>query len=456
MKKIISYVLIFLSISWFQSLCANEKYALIIGINDYKHPRIRDLHYSEPDANYLKEVLIKFARYKKDNVRLLLGEDATYLNIKDNIYWLGDVAKSDDEVFFYFSGHGTRVEDRDGIEEDGFDEAFCPYETDIDRASSIILDDEIGHWFNAINAKQVVVVLDCCHSGGAAGRSLEDVGSRGIDMKKEANARSLIDIPNDPYARDLTLDNKFILTASDAHEKSYENADLGHGVFTYYIGEAIRGNADFDDNKEVTTKELYDYTQEKTLAFAKSIKQIQNPMCFGELYDAIVSQINDQLCDIKGYDPDLDIVLLGSGNEYLEPGDQLMVRKNMQNFARDLSISDMKVFKIEVSAVYDEYAQATIIEEYFSDVKIIPNSYKDYYAERIKTGIINIMTRPWSTVLINGKEMGETPLCISNVEVGEYLIEFRISEFGYPSVVYKKIMVEENTKIKLSEFFEKN
>lgn len=454
MRAIIKLIILFF-ITNVVLVNANHKYAVIIGINNYQHPRIRDLHYSEPDALYLKDIMIKYARYKAENVQVLLGEKATYLNIKDKIYWLGDQAGPDDEVFFYFSGHGTRVEDRDGNEEDGMDEAFCPYETDISRPSSVILDDDIGHWFRRIRAKQVLVVLDCCHSGGAAGRSLTDDGSRGLEMAGESQSRSMIDNVDDPYARDLTLDNKFVITASDAHEKSYENPDLEHGVFTYYVGEAIRGSADSDNNQEVTSKELYDYTREKTQQFAKNINQDQNPMCFGTLHDAVISKISNQLCDLKYYDPDLKVVFLGAGNGAVKPGDQLIIRKNVSSFARDIEVSDMKVFKVEVIEVQPDHSRAKIIKEYFSNVSIDPSKYGDYYGIRLQTGSLNIITEPWSVVFLDGREIGPTPLHVSKVSAGNHIIEFHISEVGYPKTVQKKLAIEDNELIRIVETFNK-
>ncbi|MEJ2628632.1 MAG: caspase family protein [bacterium] len=454
MRRII-YCAILINLTYISMVGANEKYAVIIGINNYQHPRIRDLHYSEPDALYLKDIMIKYARYKSENVHVLLGEEATYLNIKDQIYWLGDQADPEDEVFFYFSGHGTRVEDRDGNEEDGMDEAFCPYETNIGRPSSVILDDDIGHWFRRIRAKQILVVLDCCHSGGAAGRSLNDDGSRGLDMAGQSQARSMIDDGDDPYARDLTLDNKFIITASDANEQSYENPDLGHGVFTYYVGEAMRGSADSDDNKEVTSRELYNYTRDKTLKFARSINQTQNPMCFGSLYDAIVCEINNQLCDLKYYDPDLNLVFLGAGEGVLKPGDQLIIRKNVSNFARDIEVSDMKVFKVEVMDVNPDYSRAKIVEEYFSNVRIDPSKYSEYYGERLETGSLNVMTEPWSTVYLDGKKIGPTPLHIPQVTAGDHILEFHISEIGYPGTIQKHLTIESKKQMRIFETFER-
>jgi hypothetical protein len=436
-------------------LFAKEKYALLIGINDYKSPRIRDLNYSEADALYLKDMLIKYARYKPQNVKIIQGDAATYARIKKEIYWLGKTANKDDTVFFYFSGHGTRVEDTDGNEADKMDEAFCPYETDIDNPASVILDDEIGHWFRRINAKQVIVVLDCCHSGGAAGRSLENDGSKGLEMVAASMGRGLLNSDDDPYAKDLQVDNKFIMTASDADEQSYENPKLGHGVFTYYVGEAIRGDADSNNDQEITTLEMYEYTRAKTLEFAKTIKRQQTPFKFGTLDNAVISEVGSQMCDINLFDRDLRIVGLGIGGKMVKKGDVFIIKKSLQRGARDLEIADRDVFKIEITDVKSNYSEGRIIEEYFRNLDINPSRYRDYYAVKQVLGSLSIKTTPWSTVYVDGKEYGPTPLIIKDISEGEHEIEFRIDVSGYPQRVQKKIVVEGNKQSRLVEKFAK-
>lgn len=404
------------------ALSAKEKYALIIGINDYRSPQIRDLHYSEADALYLKDMLVKYARYQPQNVKMLLGSEATAPRIKEEVYWLGEVADKEDDVFFYFSGHGTRVPDADRNEEDGMDEAFCPYETEINKTATVILDDDLGHWFNRILAEKVIVVLDCCHSGGAAGRSLTDDGSKGLEFSTAATGRGLLNPDLDPYARDLTIDNKFIITASEAEEQSYENPTLGHGVFTYYLGEALRGSADSDNDKAITTVEMFEYTKNKTLAFAQTLERKQTPVKFGTIENAIIAEVGSQMVDLKLFDRDLRLVGLGIGGNQVKKGEVFVIKKNIRS--RDLEIVDREIFKVEITAVKSDYSEGRLIEEYFANLNIDISRYGDYYAIKLAYGALFISTTPWSTVILDGKEIGPSPLVIPEVLEGEHSLEF--------------------------------
>lgn len=454
LKKIIFVlILFFVSVT---VLLATEKYALLIGINNYKSSNIRDLNYSEADALYLKDALIKYARYKPNNVKILLGNNATYHKIKQEIYWLGGVAERKDQVFFYFSGHGTRVDDTDGNEADGMDEAFCPFETDTNNPASLILDDELGHWFRRIKAKEIVVALDCCHSGGAAGRSLENDGSRGVEMVTKSTGRGLLDVDDDPYAKDLTIANKFIMTASDADEQSYENPKLGHGVFTYYMGEGIRGNADLDNDRKISATELYRYTRTKTLEFSKSMKGKQTPYKFGALKNVLITDVGNQICDIKLFDRDLSIVGLGIGGNMVKKGDIFLVKKSLQRGARDLEIADRDVFKVEITDVRSNYCEGEIVEAFYKNLNIDPSRYGEYYAEKLALGSVFIKTTPWATVYLDGKNVGDTPLIVHDVAEGEHDLEFQINVMGYPKRVQTKITVIGKKKIRVVEKFAKN
>ena len=50
---------------------------------------------------------------------------------------------------------------------------------------------------------------------------------------------------------------RVILSASGANAVSEENKALGHGIFTYYLLEGLRGKADADGDGRVTVDEAY-------------------------------------------------------------------------------------------------------------------------------------------------------------------------------------------------------
>ena len=77
--------------------------ALIIGINDYKDPKIPDLQTAVSDAKDMAELLIKRYGFQ---VNLLLDQEATKEAIYRALRNLASSTKSDDSVLIYYAGHG--------------------------------------------------------------------------------------------------------------------------------------------------------------------------------------------------------------------------------------------------------------------------------------------------------------------------------------------------------------
>uniref|UniRef100_A0A7S2HK95 Peptidase C14 caspase domain-containing protein n=1 Tax=Zooxanthella nutricula TaxID=1333877 RepID=A0A7S2HK95_9DINO len=87
------------------------------------------------------------------------------------IQQVGARCGDDDYFIIYYSGHGTSVEDSDGDEEDGQDEAFCF----VDPAGQIscdtlMTDDEFAECVAGATEEgvRIVILTDCCHSGTIA------------------------------------------------------------------------------------------------------------------------------------------------------------------------------------------------------------------------------------------------------------------------------------------------
>ncbi len=98
-----------------------------------------------------------------------------------------DKLRPGDVAYFQFSGHGQQVIDEpDGDELDGFDEAIVPYdspmkfEAGVNEGQKLIRDDELSGLLTEARRRigprgNLVVVLDACHSG---------TGTRGMDVAR--------------------------------------------------------------------------------------------------------------------------------------------------------------------------------------------------------------------------------------------------------------------------------
>ena len=127
--------------------------------------------------NDLKILLPQFERLGF-KVKTLVNEEATKKHIQQALNHLTKQIQLNDEVCLHFSCHGQQMEDTNGDEPDGLDEALIPYDARLTYRKGVyegenhLRDDELETYLNAIRRKigengSLTVTLDACHSGTA-------------------------------------------------------------------------------------------------------------------------------------------------------------------------------------------------------------------------------------------------------------------------------------------------
>lgn len=174
-------VLLILSVS----VSAQTRRALVIGIGEQKDKNWAKIN-GDRDVPYVQQML-NDAGYK--DVRTLLNSQATKSGIVAAFKKLSSQCTIGDVVYIHFSGHGQLVTDVNGDEEDGWDEAWIPYDAykkycKEDKGEKHLIDDEINVLLTAIKNKigergKLLVVVDACHSGDSS-RGDEDETIRGV------------------------------------------------------------------------------------------------------------------------------------------------------------------------------------------------------------------------------------------------------------------------------------
>ena len=109
----------------------------------------------------------------------LLDDKATYDAISQQLTQFIKKSKSGDIVYLHFSTHGQPVEDKNGDEADGWDEAIVPidafklYRKGSYEGERHLLDDQLNAHIQQLRKKVgnkglVYVVIDACHAGTAS------------------------------------------------------------------------------------------------------------------------------------------------------------------------------------------------------------------------------------------------------------------------------------------------
>ncbi len=253
-----------------------EGYAVVIGIGRYENGTIPTLKFAVPDAEEMYKVLIGTVGFKKDNVLLLTDRTERKPTLRNIKYALGTflarAAQKEDTVIVYFAGHGAPEVDPRGLERDGLAKYLIPSDADPDDLFSTALPmDDLQTIFGRIEAERMVVFLDACYSGAAGGRTFASKKTRACAV-------------DDLFLERLTRSKgRAIVTASRPAEVSVELPELGHGIFTYYLTEGLKGAGDLNRDGIVSLQELYEYVEQQVVRKSRSVGGNQHPVMKGEM-----------------------------------------------------------------------------------------------------------------------------------------------------------------------------
>lgn len=205
-----------------------EKRALLVGANHYTN--FSSLSGCVDDVESMRELL---ARNEDESVnytcKTLLSTDAVNSEVtRSNLRReCRDLFAYDGDVIFYFSGHGI-------LSNTGGFLATTDAEVD-DYGLSM---QEILQMANTSSAKNVLIILDTCHSGAMGNRS-------------EYSTANILD---------GLRENITIIAASKDSEASVEAG--GHGLFTTALIDALDGGA-ADHMGWVTPPSIYAYAERR-------------------------------------------------------------------------------------------------------------------------------------------------------------------------------------------------
>ncbi|MCH8828893.1 MAG: caspase family protein, partial [Planctomycetes bacterium] len=223
-----------------------RRWALLVGVKKYEH--LRDLNFCARDMDQLRDVLVKSGGYSEECVRLIAdvkGAEKTVSPTRENIEkaWeslLSEVGE-EDTVLFAFSGHGMQQEGK------GFLMTSDADPKNLEKTALAM--SRIYELLDNCPAKSKVVLIDACHSGATKGTT--------VSLKNFVGG-----------------ENVYGLFSCTANQESYEDEKLRHGVFTYYLIKALRGEADLNPigngDKKVSFTEVFNYLRMKVPPHVKS------------------------------------------------------------------------------------------------------------------------------------------------------------------------------------------
>lgn len=238
-----------------------EKYAIVVGISKYQN--IKGLNFADSDAKAFREFLIspQGGGVKPEKIQLLTNESATLANIIKALEEYKKKLKPEDLLVFFMAGHGAPQNADPNNPKPPF--YYLTTDTRQDSIAKTALQMELlrDKLINESNVKRLISFIDTCHSAGFGGQGIGGLGMRRLSLNDLSNQYSETSLFNP--------EGMAVITSSDINETSYE--DLlndkqrwqGHGVFTFYLLEGLKGQADFNKDKIVTAGELFRYIEDQ-------------------------------------------------------------------------------------------------------------------------------------------------------------------------------------------------
>lgn len=246
MKKYVIFIVFLCAIAAVSH--AEERWALLVGIDEYSNDIITPLKGAARDARALRDMLVEYARFPADNIFCLTSDGETddkstlpnLGNIVTKLDYIASKAKAGDVFLFFFAGHGVSVDDQNYL---------LAYESDIRpfllRKTALSVE-ELNQYLSKIQSGNTILILDACRNNPGAGRGDED------NLMTNSFVKSVGDI-------------KFRATiyACNTGQRAYEWPGKGRGFFSLALEEALKGKADENQDGNVTLSEVGIYLAER-------------------------------------------------------------------------------------------------------------------------------------------------------------------------------------------------
>lgn len=228
-----------------------DRYALVIGIDEFEDESFEDLKYAVDDAKAVEKGLSDFDRV----LRRTSPEQTDRADLLEAVDELGRLADDPRDVaFVYVSTHGTLDREPGGA----LERYLVARDTRLDVAASTgISVEKLASRLEQFGSERTALVLATCHSG--SGKSAVS------DELSEALARRK---SGDPAPLRRVSEATIVLSAAAFEEPAREEDALQHDIYTYFFLEALE-SGDRDGNGAVTVSEAHDYARRRTYGYTE-------------------------------------------------------------------------------------------------------------------------------------------------------------------------------------------
>ena len=216
--------------------------ALIVGVADYENTPAKAI-FADSDALMFRDYASEKLGIPENRIKTLVDDGADerqlLLSVKN---WLSRAMRQNQsDVYVFFAGHGLASDDGEKM-------YLLPY----DGAPELLEDtavsrDRLFSDIAAANPRSVTVFLDTCYSGTTRGPDML-IASRPIAIRANKQA-----VP----------EGFTVMTAAAGDQTAKPLEEAKHGMFSYFLMKGMEGDADANQDNQITAGELHAYVQQE-------------------------------------------------------------------------------------------------------------------------------------------------------------------------------------------------
>ena len=218
--------------------------ALIVGISKYGRTNAPAI-FADNDAQYFQDYAALKLGIPENNITTLLNANAGQVDVLLSVQeWLARAVKQErSDIYIFFAGHGLASDDGEKM-------YLLPYDGSPRLlARTALLRDELFKDIAAANPRSVTVFLDTCYSGTTRGPDML-IASRPIAIRAKEQA-----VP----------DGFTVMTAAAGDQTAKPLEEAKHGMFSYFLMKGMEGDADTNQDNQITAGELHAYVQRNVI-----------------------------------------------------------------------------------------------------------------------------------------------------------------------------------------------
>lgn len=223
--------------------------AYVVGLENYgKVGGIKPVDYARRDAEAFADVLETMFPGKTVDLTSRIDEDATLSTLKYELPQTIAGLHEDDVFLFYYAGHGFYGEGGNRLT------VFDSNSRNLD-GTTWLLRELLTDPLEGSSCQRALIFIDACAE------------------KLEGFGRSLIrPIDAEEFAAFATARFHAVFMSCEPGQKSFPSAELEHGIWTYFLLKALRGEAEeaLGPDRLLTGTGLQDYLRREVSAFVKN------------------------------------------------------------------------------------------------------------------------------------------------------------------------------------------